>query len=50
MCFDKWCSLQDVTEFEELKQLILLEEFKDCTKDEVKIYFCEREVETLEVR
>ena len=48
MCFDKWCSLQNVTEFVELKQLILLEEFKNYMKDEVKTYLCEREVETLE--
>ena len=48
MCFDKWCSSQDITEFEKLRQLILLEEFKNCMRDEVKIYLCEREVETLE--
>ena len=48
MCFDKWCSSQNVTEFEKLRQLMLLEEFKNCMRDEVKTYLCEREVETLE--
>ena len=42
MCFDKWCSSQTVTEFEKLRHLMLLEEFKNCMRDEVKTYLCER--------
>jgi len=46
--FDHWCTAKEVThDFENLRQLILLEEFKGCFSPQVKTYLDERKVESL---
>jgi len=46
--FDRWCSAKEVAhDFEKLRQLILLEEFKGCLPPQVKTYLDERKVESL---
>ncbi|XP_073721213.1 uncharacterized protein [Misgurnus anguillicaudatus] len=46
--FDRWCTSQDVTSQEELRQLILLEEFKNCLPEVVSVYLNEQKPKTLE--
>ena len=46
--FDRWCTAKEVAQdFEKLRQLILLEEFKGCLPPQVKTYLDERKVENL---
>ena len=46
--FDRWCTAKEVAhDFEKLRQLILLEEFKGCLPPQVKTYLDERKVESL---
>lgn len=45
--FDKWCSATKVTDFESLRELILLEEFRNCVPDRVVVYLHERTVSTV---
>ena len=46
--FDRWCASQEVeSDFTRLRELILIEEFKNCLPNEVKIYLDENKVETL---
>uniref|UniRef100_A0A3B1IW77 Gypsy retrotransposon integrase-like protein 1 n=1 Tax=Astyanax mexicanus TaxID=7994 RepID=A0A3B1IW77_ASTMX len=40
--FDKWCSANKVNDFESLRELILLEEFKNCLPERVVTYLNER--------
>lgn len=44
---NKWCATSRVTEFDQLKNLILLEEFKNCLPDCVVIYLNEQKVVSL---
>ncbi|XP_076859481.1 uncharacterized protein LOC143512733 [Brachyhypopomus gauderio] len=45
--FDKWCSASDVTSLQQLKELVLIEEFKNCLPDSVVMYLNEHKVSTL---
>ena len=46
--FDRWCTSKDICgNYEKLRQLILIEEFKKCLPSEVKTYIDEKKVETL---
>ena len=47
--FDRWCTSQNVNgEYAKLRQLLLLEEFKNCLPSEVKTYLDEHKVESLQ--
>ena len=46
--FDRWCNSREVgTDFEKLRQVILIEEFKRCVRDDIKTYVDEQKVENL---
>ena len=46
--FDRWCNSREVdTDFEKLRQVILIDEFKRCVRDDIKIYLDEQKVENL---
>ena len=46
--FDRWCNSRKVgTDFEKLRQVILIEEFKRCVRDDIKTYLDEQKVENL---
>ena len=47
MLFDRWCKSRNVNSIEKLRQLILVEEFKRCSKSEVHTYLDEKNVGTL---
>ena len=42
--FDRWCASQNVRDFDQLRQLILMEEFKNCVPDKVATYINEQKV------
>ena len=45
MLFNRWCASQEVgTNFEKMKQLVLLEEFKQCVPVDIKTYLEEQKV------
>ena len=46
--FNSWCKLQKVETKDDLKQLVLLEEFKNCLPKAVCIYLNEQKVTTFE--
>ena len=47
--FDKWCSSKKVgQDFDKIRQLLLIEEFKWGLSNEIKTYLSEQKVETLE--
>lgn len=45
--FDKWCVSSKVTDFKTLRELILLEEFKNCVPERVVVYLNEQKVTSL---
>ena len=46
--FDRWCASKEIQEdFEKLRQLVLIEEFKKCLPNEVKTYIDEKKVDIL---
>ena len=46
--FDRWCTSKDIGgNYEKLRQLVLVEEFKKCLPSEVKTYIDKKKVETL---
>lgn len=45
--FDKWCATSKVVTFEQLKELILLEEFKNCLPEKIMVYFNKQKVSSL---
>ena len=45
--FDRWCSAKEVDSQAKLRELILLEEFKNCLPGAVTTYLNERQVDTL---
>ena len=46
--FDRWCSAKQVGhEFDRLRQVILVEEFKRCVRDDIKVHLDEQNVQTL---
>ena len=46
--FDRWCSAQKVRSREDLRQLVLLEDFKNCLPEAVAVYLNEQEVQRLD--
>ena len=45
--FNRWCTSKEIDlDFEKLRQLLLIEEFKKCLPGEVKTYIDEKKVET----
>lgn len=47
MLFDKWCSATKTEDFDSLRELILLEEFKGCLPERVVVYLNEQKVNSL---
>ncbi|KAI2649596.1 Retrovirus-related Pol polyprotein [Labeo rohita] len=45
--FDKWCTASKVTDFDSLRELVLLEEFKNCLPERVVVYLNEQKVTLL---
>ena len=46
--FDRWCNSREVgTDFEKLRQVILIEEFKRCVRDDIKTYLDEQKAENM---
>ncbi len=45
--FDKWCTSNKVSDFQALRELILLEEFKSCIPDRIVVYLNEQKVTSL---
>ena len=45
--FDRWCTSQSTQTKEQLRELVLLEEFKRCVPDDVAMYVNDRKVTTL---
>ncbi len=45
--FDKWCISSKVTDFKTLRELILLEQFKNCVPECVIVYLNEQKVLSL---
>lgn len=45
--FEKWCAASKVITFEQLKELMLLEEFKNCLPEKIVIYLIEQKVSSL---
>ena len=45
--FEEWCKTKDVSEFDSLRELLLLEEFKNCVPLEIKTHLEEVQVESL---
>ena len=46
--FDRWCNSREVgRDFEKRRQVILIEEFKRCVRDDIKTYLDEQKVEIL---
>ena len=46
--FTRWCAAQNVTDYAQLCQLMLLEEFKDCLPEVVAMYISEQRATTME--
>ena len=47
--FERWCTSRSVgADYEKLRELLLVEEFKRCTKDDIRSYLNEKEVDTLD--
>ena len=42
--FERWCAAQNVTDFDQLKSLVLMEDFKNCLPDRVTTYLNEQKV------
>ncbi len=45
--FDKWCTSNKMSDFQALRELILLEEFKSCIPDRIVVYLNEQKVTSL---
>ncbi len=45
--FDKWCTTCKVATFQQLRELMLLEDFKDCLSDNLVVYLNEQKVSSL---
>lgn len=45
--FDKWCQASKVEDFAQLRELVLLEEFKKCLPERIVIYLNEQKVPSL---
>lgn len=47
LLFDKWCAASRVTTFEQLRELLLLEDFKSCVSENIVVYLNEQKVLSL---
>ncbi len=47
MLFDKWCAASKVNDFNSLRELVLLEEFKSCLPERVVVYLNEQKVTSM---
>ncbi|XP_076851553.1 uncharacterized protein LOC143502752 [Brachyhypopomus gauderio] len=47
LLFDKWCAACSVTTLDQLKELVLLEEFKNCLPEKMVVYLNEQKVVNL---
>lgn len=47
LLFDKWCSATKTDDFNSLRELVLLEEFKGCLSERVVVYLNEQKVSSL---
>lgn len=47
MLFDKWCHSSKVTDFEQLRELILIEDFKNSLPDKIVVFLNEKKISTL---
>ncbi len=47
MLFDKWCAASKVNDFNALRELVLLEEFKSCLPERVVVYLNEQKVTSM---
>ena len=45
--FNKWCTASKVASLEQLRELILLEEFKNCVPERIVMYLNEQKVDTV---
>ncbi|KAK0147115.1 4-aminobutyrate aminotransferase, mitochondrial [Merluccius polli] len=45
--FDRWCQSEGVTSMDKLKELILVEDFRNCLPDNVSTYVAEQKAETI---
>ncbi len=45
--FEKWCNASKVTTFDQLKELILVEELKNCISEKIVVYLNEPKVSSL---
>ena len=46
--FDRWCSAKKViSDYDKLRQIVLIEQFKRCVHDDLKTYLDEKNVDTL---
>ncbi|KAI5618350.1 hypothetical protein C0J50_22332, partial [Silurus asotus] len=45
--FDKWCTASKVKDFDSMRELVLLEEFKSCLPERVVVYLNEQKVTSL---
>ncbi|XP_029945218.1 uncharacterized protein LOC115386902 [Salarias fasciatus] len=48
LLFDRWCSATKTTSFDALRELVLLEDFKNCLPERILIYLNEQRVCTLQ--
>ena len=46
--FERWCVSAEATDYDSLKQLILVEEFKNCINGDIRTFLAEKQVDTLE--
>lgn len=44
LLFDRWCSATKITSFNALRELVLLEEFKNCLPERILVYLNEQKV------
>ena len=45
--FDRWCCSQEADSREDLRQLVLIEDFMNCLPEAVAVHLCEQEVQKL---
>uniref|UniRef100_A0A8C6PMF9 SCAN box domain-containing protein n=1 Tax=Nothobranchius furzeri TaxID=105023 RepID=A0A8C6PMF9_NOTFU len=48
MLFDRWCQASKATDFNSLRELMLLEEFKNCVPERTALYLNEQKVNVLQ--
>lgn len=45
--FEKWCAASKISTFEQLKELILVEEFKNCVSEKIVVHLNEQKLTSL---